>query len=111
MRMLRWIQQTYTRLAPTAGVWLPISGLVLLLIAAGFALHSWNYGRHRIRAEATVIENVPQFVPGGGMLYYPKLRFRDVNGALILVQTTIGSEDIDFEPGTTLPVQYPARQS
>jgi hypothetical protein len=108
MRMLRWLRQGYARFAPAAGVWLPITGILALLVAGGFALRSWNYARHRVRAVATVTENLPAFVSGGGMLYYPRVRFRDTNGALVLVLTTIGSGDVEFEPGTTLPVLYRA---
>lgn len=85
---------------------MPVIGLILLGMAAVFALHSWNFARHRVRAVATVTENVPHFAPGGGILYYPRVRFRDSNGALVLVESSIGSEDAEFAAGDTIPVLY-----
>lgn len=106
MQLLRWFQRMYALSAPTTGTWLPVLGVLLLLLAAGFAARSWSFARHRMRAVATVTENVPHFAAGGGILYYPRVRFRDGSGALVLVESKIGSEDAEFAAGETVPVLY-----
>jgi hypothetical protein len=92
---------------PGVGAILCGAGAVLLLLAAGFGLHSWMAVRGLVRATATVSENVSSFAPGGGILYHPILRFRAANGQLVQVGGQRGSEDADFPAGTTLPVLYP----
>jgi hypothetical protein len=108
MLLLRWLHATFTRFAPGVAASFPWLGGALMLIASGFALHSFAFARTQQRSLATVTENVATFAPQGGVLYAPRLRFRTPAGDLVQVQTTTGSRDEPaFQPGETLPVLYP----
>ena len=48
-------------MSPPLAAVLPPIGVVLVVIAAGFALHSWNFARTRVRTTATITENVSGF--------------------------------------------------
>jgi hypothetical protein len=87
---------------------LPALGIALLLIAAGLAMRSWNFARTRVRAIATITENVSGFVKEGGVVYTPRLRFRLPSGELVMVQAASGAEEIEFPAGETVPVLYRA---
>jgi hypothetical protein len=108
MEFLRWLRRSFERVAPPLAAVLPLVGLVLLAIAAGFAAHSWNFARTRVRATATITENISGFAKEGGVVYTPRLRFRLPNGELVMVQATNGSEEIAFPAGETVPVLYRA---
>jgi hypothetical protein len=86
--------------------------VVLLLIAAGFATHSWMFARGQVRATATITENVSGFAKEGGVVYTPRFRFRLPSGELVTVQAASGpansSGDIEFAAGETVPVLYRA---
>jgi hypothetical protein len=109
MEFLRWLKRSFERVAPPLAVWLPPIGLVLVVIAVGFALHSWNFARTRVRATATITENVSGFAQQGGVVYTPRFRFRLPSGELVMVQAaSLGSEDIEFPAGEKVPVLYRA---
>jgi Protein of unknown function (DUF3592) len=108
MEFLRWLRRSFERVAPPLAAVLPAVGLGLLLIAAGFAAHSWNFARTRVRAIATVTENVSGFAKEGGVVYTPRFRFRLPDGQLVMVQAGSGSEEIEFPAGETVPVLYRA---
>jgi hypothetical protein len=84
----------------------------LLLVAAGFAARSWNFARTRVRATATITENVSEFAKEGGVVYTPRFRFRLPDGRLVTVQAAGGaansSGEIEFPAGETVPVLYRA---
>lgn len=77
-----------------------------MVVAAGFALHSWMFARARVGAIATITENVSAFAPKGGVVYTPRFRFRLPDGELVMVQAANGSEDIEFPAGEVVPVLY-----
>ncbi len=106
MESLRWLRKSFERVAPSLAGLLPLVGLALLLVAAGFAAHSWNFARTRVRATATITENVSGFAKEGGVVYTPRFRFRLPSGELVTVQATEGDEDIEFVAGETVPVLY-----
>jgi hypothetical protein len=108
MQWLQSLKDALRRFAPGAGAVLPWCGGALLLLAAGFGLHAWLRTRPLVKATATVSENVASFAPGGGVVYYPRLRFRTATGELVQALTSRGSEDVDFPAGTNLPILYPA---
>ncbi len=108
MEFLRWMRTSFERVAPPLAAALPMVGLVLMAIAAGFALHSWNFARTRVRAMATITENVSGFAKEGGVVYTPRFRFRLQNGELVTVQAAEGAEEIEFPAGETVPVLYRA---
>jgi hypothetical protein len=108
MVWLQRLREALRSIGPGAGTLLCGAGAVLLLVAGGFGLHSWLNVRPLVRATATVSENVSSFAPGGGVNYYPRLRFRTKDGDLIQILLGRGSEDIDFPAGMVLPVLYPA---
>jgi Protein of unknown function (DUF3592) len=108
MKFLSWLRRSFERAAPLLGAALPLVGMVLLAIAAGFAAHSWNFARTRVRAAATITENVPGFAKEGGVVYTPRFRFRLPSGAWVTAQAAQGSEEIDFAAGETVPVLYRA---
>jgi hypothetical protein len=83
------------------------AGLLLLALATAFALHSWNFARHRIRTTGVVTENVATFAPGGGVVYTPRIRFRTADGAALQPILGPASDDPEFTPGTSVPVLYP----
>ncbi len=87
---------------------LPWVGLALMVVAAGFAVRSWNFARMRVRAVATITENVSGFAKEGGVVYTPRFRFRLANGELVMVQAAGASEDVEFAAGATVPVLYRA---
>lgn len=108
MRFLRWLHATYNRFAPGAGSILPWVGGLLLLVAAVSGLVSWNAIRTKIRATATVTENVSVLSPHDGVLYSPRLRFRLPNGELFQVLAKEASDEAEFPAGSDVPVLYPA---
>ena len=106
MGFLRWLRDGFERCAPPAGRWLPWVGGVLLVFAAGFGIRSWTYTRGRVRAIATVTENVSSFAKQGGVVYTPRLRFRLPSGEWMMVEARSGSTEIEFPAGETVPVLY-----
>jgi hypothetical protein len=108
MRLLRWLRESFERFAPPAGAVLPWVGGLLLVVAAGFAVHSWMSARGRVRATATVTENVAGFAKAGGVVYTPRLRFRAASGEVVMVLAGPGSDEIEFAAGETVPVLYRA---
>jgi hypothetical protein len=106
MEFLRWLRKIFERVAPLLAGVLPVLGLGLLVIAAGFAAHSWNFARTRVRATATITENVSGFANEGGVVYAPRFRFRLPSGELVTVQAASGSEEVEFSAGETVPVLY-----
>jgi hypothetical protein len=82
------------------------AGLLLLVLAAAFALLSWNFARHRIRATGVVTENVATFAPSGGVVYAPRIRFRAQDGTTLQPILGPASDDPEFTPGTVVPVLY-----
>jgi hypothetical protein len=107
MRVLRWLQRMFERFAPPGSEVLPWVGGLMLVIAAGFGVHSWRFARERVRATATITENVSGFAKEGGVVYIPRFRFRTANGELEQVLAKSGSDEIEFPAGETVPVLYP----
>jgi len=107
MKFLRWLRQAYDKFEPIGGKFFPWIGAVLLLLAAAFGIPQWRFAHSGVRVTATIVENVPNFVPGGGIDYYPRFRFRDAKGELIQVLSPQGSDDAEFTPGDTVPAIYP----
>ena len=108
MEFLRWVRDRFERYAPPLGGVLPWVGVLLLVIAAGFCAHSWMFARGRVRAIATITENVSGFAKEGGVLYTPRFRFRTASGELVTVLAPSGSDEIEFAAGETVPVLYRA---
>ena len=108
MEFLRWLRRSFERVAPPMAAVLPWVGLVMMLIAAGFAAHSWNFARTRVRAVATITENVSGFAKEGGVVYTPRFRFRLAGGELVMAQAARGTDEIEFAAGETVPVLYRA---
>jgi len=108
MELLRWLRKSFDHVSPSLAAFLPLVGMVLLVIAAGFAVHSWNFARTRVRAAATITENVSEFAKEGGVVYVPRFRFRLPSGELVTVQAASGSEEVEFPAGETVPVLYRA---
>ncbi len=108
MEFLRWVRNRFEWAAPPLGRVLPWAGVLLLVIAAGFCAHSWMFARARVRATATVTENVAGFAKEGGVWYTPRVRFRTVNGEWVTVVAGPGSDEIEFAAGETVPVLYRA---
>jgi hypothetical protein len=108
MEFLRWFKNSFERVTPLLSGVLPSVGLVLVVIAAGFAVHSWNFARTRVRTIATITENVSGFAKEGGVVYTPRFRFRLPDGELVTVQAANGADDIEFPAGENVPVLYRA---
>ena len=108
MRFLRWLKRSYERAAAPLAAVLPLAGVALVVVAAGFAVRSWNFARTRVRMMATITENVSGFAKEGGVLYVPRVRFRTVDGELVMVDVGPGSDEIEFAAGETVPVLYRA---
>jgi Protein of unknown function (DUF3592) len=108
MEFFELMKRNLARVAPALALLLPRAGLVLLAIAAGFALHSWSFARTRVRAIATITENVSGFAKEGGVVYTPRFRFRLPDGELVTVQAASGADDIEFPAGENVPVLYRA---
>ncbi len=106
MEFLRSLRRSFERVAPTMAGLLPLVGIIFLLMAAGFAARSWNFARMRVRAIATITENVSGFAKGDGVVYTPRFRFRLPSGELVTAQAAEGSEEIEFAAGETVPVLY-----
>jgi hypothetical protein len=106
MRFLRWLRDRFERFAPGGGTVLPWVGGLLLLFAAGFGVRSWMFTRVRVRAVATITENVPGFAKEGGVVYFPRFRFRAENGELVTVMAGSDSREIEFAAGEVVPVLY-----
>jgi hypothetical protein len=112
MEFLSWLRRSFERVAPLLAGVLPALGIALLLIAAGLAVRSWSFARTRVRAIATITENVSGFAKEGGVVYTPRFRFRLADGALVTVQAASGaansSGEIEFPAGEMVPVLYRA---
>lgn len=108
VKTVQWLRAAFERVAPALAAASPWVGGALLLVAAAFAAHSWSFAHARIRAAATVTENVSTFARRGGILYCPRLRFRAASGEIVQVVAGPGTEDIDFPAGETVPVLYTA---
>lgn len=108
MEFLRWLRRCYEWAVPPLAAKLPPVGLVLVLIGAGFALHSWMFARARVQAIATITENVSAFGPKGGVVYTPRFRFRLPDGEMVMMQAAHGSDDVEFPAGEQVPVLYRA---
>ena len=108
MGFLKWLRESFERVAPPLGGVLPWVGALLLVIAGGFGSHSWIFARGRVRAIATITENVSGFAKEGGVVYIPRFRFRTENGELETVLARSGSEEIEFAAGENVPVLYRA---
>jgi Protein of unknown function (DUF3592) len=108
MEFLRWLKRSFERVTPLLAAALPWVGVLLLVVAAGFAVQSWNFARTRVRTIATITENVSGFAKEGGVVYTPRFRFRLPGGELVTVQAASGSEDVEFPAGETVPVLYRA---
>jgi hypothetical protein len=108
MEFLNWLRKNFDRVSPLLAGVLPVLGIAMLLVAAGFAAHSWNFARTRVRAIATITENVSKFAEQGGVVYTPRFRFRLPGGELVTVQAAAGDEEIEFPAGETVPVLYRA---
>jgi Protein of unknown function (DUF3592) len=108
MEFLRWLKRSFERVTPLLAGALPWVGLALVVIAAGFAVRSWNFARTRMRAVATITENVSGFAKEGGVVYTPRFRFRLPDGELVTVQAANGADDIEFPAGENVPVLYRA---
>ena len=106
MEFLSWLRKSLERVAPLLAAMLPLVGIVLLVVAAGFAGHSWNFARTRVRATATITENVSGFAKEGGVVYTPRFRFRLPSGEWVTAQAARGAEEIEFAAGETVPVLY-----
>jgi Protein of unknown function (DUF3592) len=107
-RLLQWLRESFERFAPPASAVLPWVGGLMLVIAVGFGVHSWRFARERVRANATITENVSGFAKQGGVVYTPRFRFRTAGGELVLVLAKSGSDEIEFPAGETVPVLYRA---
>jgi len=108
MKFFRWLRSEFERVAPVLAGMLPLAGVLLLVVAAGFGVRSWNFTRTRVRAIATITENVSEFAKEGGVAYVPRFRFRLPSGELVTTQAAEGSEEIVFPAGETVPVLYRA---
>lgn len=108
MGFLRWLRDGFARVAPVLAGALPVAGMVLLMVGAGFAVNSWNFAQTRVRATATITENVSEFAKEGGVVYVPRFRFRLPTGELVMAQAAEGSEEVEFAAGETVPVLYRA---
>ena len=108
MGFLRSLRASFERVSPGLGAVLPWVGGMLLLMAAGFGARSWMFARGRVRAVATITENVPGFAKEGGVVYIPRFRFRATSGELVTVMARSGGEEIEFAAGETVPVLYRA---
>lgn len=108
MEFLRWLKRSFERVTPSLAAVLPWVGVLLLVVAAGFAVQSWNFARTRVRTIATITENVSGFAKEGGVVYTPRFRFRLPDGELVTVQAANGADDIEFPAGENVPVLYRA---
>lgn len=102
------MRNAFQRIAPSLAAVLPWMGAALLVAAAIFAVHSWRFSHVRVRSIATVTENIPVFAKQGGILYFPRLRFRTPDGKIVQVLAPPGSDEIEFSAGETVPVLYKA---
>ena len=87
--VFQWLRKRFEQVAPPLAGVLLVAGLALLLIAAGFATHSWMWARGQVRATATITENVSGFAKEGGVVYTPRFRFRLPSGELVTVQARV----------------------
>jgi hypothetical protein len=112
VKTLDWWRAQWQRFLPNGAVSFIWTGLLLLLIAAGFWLHSWLFMRTQASAIGTVTQNVAVAAPDG-TVYLTHLRFRLPDGRLTsAVDPVSGSpnSDPDFAAGSDLPILYPPGQ-
>jgi len=107
MGLLVRARAVWIRYASSVGTILLRTGGFLLLLAIAFAGYSWNWARHRVKTDATVVENIAAFAPHGGVVYTPRVRFRAEDDSVVQLIVGPGSSDADFAPGDIVPVLYP----
>jgi hypothetical protein len=109
VKTLKWWRERWQAFLPTGAVAFIWTGLLLLLIAFGFWLHSWLFMRTQTRAIGTVTQNVAVSA-ADGVVYLTHLRFRLPSGQLATaVDPVPGSpnSEPDFAAGRDLPILYP----
>lgn len=89
-------------------VWLLAMGAVMLVAAGGF----WLVERQAVRGDAwaqgTITEEVPGDDAAGKIVYFPRIRFRTPDGAILQFIATNAPDDEATGVGDTVPVVYPA---
>jgi hypothetical protein len=86
-------------------------GVVLLVLAAGFALQERLATRSLLRSIAVVSENVATQDAMGAVSYASRLRFRLSSGESVVLDDPQHSDDAsdpDYVTGAIVPVAYPA---
>jgi hypothetical protein len=86
-------------------------GMVLLVLAAGFALQEWLSTRSLLRSTAVVSENVTTQDATGAVSSISRLHFRLPSGESVGLddpQQSSDANDPDYVTGATVPVAYPA---
>jgi hypothetical protein len=109
VKTLLWLKQKWQQYLPAIAISSLWVGILLLVLSAGFAVHSWMYARSQTRAIGTVVENVAT-VAAEGTVYVTHVRFRLPNGELVNFVDPIRSsenEDPSLATGTVVPVLYP----
>ena len=96
MQLLRWFQRMYALSAPTTGTWLPVLGVLLLLLAAGFAARSWSFARHRMRAVATVTETQAELIQHALSTIHIQLEIIGEESSSIANRRSTGDYDLLF---------------
>ncbi len=108
MEFLNWLRSSMRQATPALAAKLPWAGVLLLVVSAGFGLRSWAFGRSRVRATATITENVAVLNQRGEVVYTPRFRLRLPDGDLLTLDAVNHrSQEIEFPAGESIPVLYP----
>ncbi len=108
MEFLNWLRRSLRKATPPLADKLPLVGLLVLAVSAGFGLRSWDFSRSRVRAAATITENVAKLNQQGEVVYTPRFRLRLPDGELLTLDAVKNrSQEIEFPAGETVPVLYP----
>ncbi len=108
MEFLNWLQRGLQQATTPLAAKLPFVGVLLLAVSAGFGLRSWAFSRSRVRATATITENVAKLNQQGEVVYTPRFRLRLPDGELLTLDAVKNrSQEIEFPAGESVPVLYP----
>ncbi|MFC6644360.1 DUF3592 domain-containing protein [Granulicella cerasi] len=83
------------------------TGIILMTIAVGLALHTWWIDRPLVRATGTVEMNDTLTSGDGDLVYVAHVRFRDEHDAIREFTLSPKGEETKYHPSMQFPLLYP----
>jgi hypothetical protein len=94
---------------PVGGRIFLTAGILSLITALGFSIHSIHFSRNAARAKGQVLELREHHDKDQDTTYSPVVSFRHAGGSTHLVESHSSSSPPSYHIGDTVPVIYPSR--